>query len=586
MFSFKNVFKYLYAFIKPYRLAFFSLFLFSLGRVVFSNSIGGYVYKNIVDTLNNNNLSVDLRYDIALSLLMAIGSSYATSMFITRYLETIQIRFLPNAIKDIYDFSFRKLMLHSYGFYSNSFAGSLVAKVKRFAKSFDTISNTIVQNFWSTIVIIIGSSVMLYFQSKILALYFIIWCLIYSIIITFFVREKVKIDIKRAEADSRLTGVLADSLTNVSNIKTFSAFVKEFLYFQEATSFLRNRIYIAHRFSTIRHAFQALLMIGFHIFILYTMFNLWKDGEITVGVFVMAYVYLIGIIDRIWDLSSGLTNFMEALTDAQEMVTIFETEIEVKDPVSPEKSRIKDGAIEFKNVSFSYKEGADVLDNFNFKINKGEKVGLVGHSGSGKSTITKLILRFADANEGEILIDGQNIAHITQDDLRKSISYVPQESILFHRTIKENIGYAKDGATDEEIKKAAEFAHAHEFIEKMQKGYDTLVGERGVKLSGGERQRVSIARAMLKDAPILILDEATSSLDSISESYIQDAFEKLMKDKTTIVIAHRLSTVQKMDRIIVLDKGKIVEEGTHTELLEKNGFYASLWNHQTGSFLD
>ncbi len=586
MFSFKTVFKYLYAFIKPYRLAFFSLFLFSLGRVVFSNSIGGYVYKNIVDTLNNNNLSVELRYDIALSLLVAIGSSYATSMFITRYLETIQIRFLPNAIKDIYDFSFRKLMLHSYGFYSNSFAGSLVAKVKRFAKSFDTITNTIVQNFWSTIVIIIGSAVMLYFQSKILALYFIIWCFIYSIIITFFVREKVKIDIKRAEADSRLTGVLADSLTNVSNIKTFSAFAKEFLYFKEVTFFLRNRIYIAHRFSTIRHGFQALLMTGFHIFILYTMFNLWKDGEITVGVFVMAYVYLIGIIDRIWDLSSGLTNFMEALTDAQEMVTIFETEIEVKDTVSPEKSRIKDGTIQFKDVSFSYKDGADVLDRFNFVINKGEKVGLVGHSGSGKSTITKLILRFADTTLGEILIDGQNIAHITQDDLRRSISFVPQESILFHRTIKENIGYAKDGATDEEIKKAAEFAHAHEFIEKMQKGYDTLVGERGVKLSGGERQRVSIARAMLKDAPILILDEATSSLDSISESYIQDAFEKLMKGKTTIVIAHRLSTVQKMDRIVVLDKGKIVEEGTHKDLLEKNGFYASLWNHQTGSFLD
>ncbi len=586
MFSFRKVFGYLYVFIKPYRVGFFSLFLFGLGRIIFSNSVGGYIYKTIIDTLNNSLLSIDARYEIAMLLLVALGFSLAISLLMSRYSEWVQIRFFPNATKDIYNFSFKRLLLHSYGFYSNSFAGSLVAKTKRFAKSFDTIANTIIQNFWSTLTIIISSAVMLYFQSKVLASYFVIWCIIYSLIIILFVKEKIKIDIKRAEADSRLTGVLADSLTNVSNIKIFSAFEKEFQYFKGVTSFFRDRIYTAHRFSAIRHAFQALLMTGFHIFILYTMFNLWRSGEITVGVFVMAYVYLIGIIDRIWDLSSGLTNFMEALTDAQEMVNIFETEIEVKDPENPEECKIKYGALEFKNVSFSYKDGADVLDNFNLKIEQGEKVGLVGHSGSGKSTITKLILRFADANNGEILIDGQNIANITQYDLRRNISYVPQESILFHRTIGENIGYAKDNATKEEIKEAAKLAYADIFINQMSKGYDTLVGERGVKLSGGERQRVSIARAMLKNAPILILDEATSSLDSINESYIQNAFGELMKDKTTIVVAHRLSTIQKMDRIIVLDSGKIVEEGTHKELLEKGGYYSTLWNHQSGSFLE
>jgi len=210
----------------------------------------------------------------------------------------------------------------------------------------------------------------------------------------------------------------------------------------------------------------------------------------------------------------------------------------------------------------------------------------VGHSGSGKSTITRLLLRFSDIKRGEILIDDQDITKIKQDELRLKISYVPQESILFHRSIKENIGYAKNNTTEAEIIKAAKKAHAHEFISKLPRGYDTLVGERGVKLSGGERQRVAIARAMLKNAPILVLDEATSSLDSISETYIQDAFNELMKGKTTIVIAHRLSTVQKMDRIIVLDQGKIVEEGTHQELLTKQGFYAELWEHQTGGFLE
>ena len=226
------------------------------------------------------------------------------------------------------------------------------------------------------------------------------------------------------------------------------------------------------------------------------------------------------------------------------------------------------------------------MQDFNLIIKPGERIGLVGHSGAGKSTITKLLLRFADALEGSIVIDNQDIKNVTQNDLRKVISYVPQEPILFHRSIKENIAYSKPDATKEEIIEVAKKAHAHEFIEKLPQGYDTLVGERGIKLSGGERQRVAIARAMLKDSPILMLDEATSSLDSISEHYIQDAFNELMKGKTTIVIAHRLSTIQKMDRIIVLDKGKIVEQGTHKELLELNGSYAELWNHQTGGFLE
>ena len=235
---------------------------------------------------------------------------------------------------------------------------------------------------------------------------------------------------------------------------------------------------------------------------------------------------------------------------------------------------------------FVYKNGATVFNNFSLKIKSGEKVGLVGHSGSGKSTLTKLLMRFVNISGGEILIDGQNIRAVRQDDLRQHISYISQEPILFHRSIRDNIAYSRPNASEEQIIESAKKAHAHEFILNLKYGYDTLVGERGVKLSGGERQRVAIARAMLKDSPILMLDEATSSLDSISESYIQDAFNELMKGKTTIVIAHRLSTIQKMDRIIVLDKGQIAEEGTHKELLENNALYSKLWEHQTGGFLE
>jgi ATP-binding cassette subfamily B protein len=280
-----------------------------------------------------------------------------------------------------------------------------------------------------------------------------------------------------------------------------------------------------------------------------------------------------------------MVRLFKSFAEANEMSEIFEEKPDILDTTNPESCTISKGELEFKNVNFEYVKDYAVFSNFNLKIKSGEKVGLVGHSGSGKSTIVKMLLRFVDVASGEILIDGQNIMNIRQSDLRRNISYVPQEPILFHRTIRENIAYAKSNATEEEILESAKRAHAHEFILNLPNGYDTLVGERGIKLSGGERQRIAIARTMLKDAPVLMLDEATSSLDSISESYIQDAFNELMKGKTTIVIAHRLSTIQKMDRIIVLDKGKIVEEGTHKELLEIGGVYADLWNHQTGGFL-
>lgn len=545
-----------------------------------------YIYKSIIDTLNNASLDVSTRANIAFLFVVPMALGYITSITATRFREFIVIRFVSGMIKDIYDFSFLKMANHSYKFYADNFVGSLVAKVKRFVRGFEAIQGTVLQVFWFLIVFIIGSTIMLYFQSRILALYLLVWSVLYAVIVFGFVRQKIHLDLKEAEADSKVSGALADSITNILNVKIFSALQKEYLYFQSFTATLKDRVYKASRFQMYCSIFQSIFMISFQVFILYVMIDLWKKGEITVGVFVMVYVYIFAIMERIWELSEGTTTFMKAMTDIKEVVDIFETEIGVKDPINPEDLRMSKGIIEFKNVSFRYVEENEVFENFNLRINKGERVGLVGHSGSGKSTITKLLLRFLDVNSGEILIDGQNIANVTQDDLRKVISYVPQESILFHRPIGENIRYSKEDATEEEVVQAAKSAHAHEFVRNFPHGYDTLVGERGVKLSGGERQRVAIARAMLKDAPILVLDEATSSLDSISESYIQEAFDELMKGKTTIVIAHRLSTIQKMDRIIVLDKGKIAEEGTHKELLAKDGIYADLWNHQTGGFLE
>jgi ATP-binding cassette subfamily B protein len=269
------------------------------------------------------------------------------------------------------------------------------------------------------------------------------------------------------------------------------------------------------------------------------------------------------------------------------MISTLDEEIELKDPISPVKLRVDGGDIKFDKIIFTHSENDDKLfDEFSLRIKSGEKIGLVGSSGSGKSSLTYLLLRFNDLDEGKILVNDQDITSVTQSDLHKAIAYVPQEPLLFHRTLRENIAYGKPNATEKEIIMAAKQANAIDFIETLPKGFDTMVGERGVKLSGGQRQRIAIARAILKDAPILVLDEATSALDSENEKLIQNALIKLMEGKTSIVIAHRLSTVAKLDRIIVLHKGHIVEQGTHNELQNiDGGIYAKLWSHQTGGYI-
>ncbi|MCE9628963.1 MAG: ABC transporter ATP-binding protein/permease [Candidatus Vogelbacteria bacterium] len=313
---------------------------------------------------------------------------------------------------------------------------------------------------------------------------------------------------------------------------------------------------------------------------MYLALSLWSKGSISVGTLVLAQLVFANIFAHLWGLGRSISKFTEALADASEMIDIIERPIEVKDLTTSQTPAIKAGAIEFNKVNFYYHPTNPVFTDFNLTIPAGQKVGLVGSSGCGKSTLVKLILRFVDVQSGEIAIDGQRIDSITQDDLRQNIAYVPQDPSLFHRSLLENIKYGNEEATMEDVIEAAKKAYAHDFISQLPQGYDTLVGERGVKLSGGERQRVAIARAILKRAPIIILDEATSSLDTESEGFIKEAFDSLIKGRTTIVIAHRLSTIQKMDRIIVMDKGKIVEDGNHQELIKNEEIYHRFWQYQ------
>jgi ATP-binding cassette subfamily B protein len=290
----------------------------------------------------------------------------------------------------------------------------------------------------------------------------------------------------------------------------------------------------------------------------------------------------------LWNLSSLTRGLEQNFSDAAEMTDIWYQNHDIADAPDAKPLVVKKGTIHLDHIDFSHadSDGDALFTNFDLKVNAGERVGLVGHSGSGKTTLTRLLLRFADVTKGTIKIDGQDISKVKQADLRAHIAYVPQEPLLFHRSIHDNIAYGQPDATREDVAKAAKLANAHEFIDKLPTGYETMVGERGVKLSGGQRQRIAIARAILKNAPILILDEATSALDSESEKLIQVALNKLMKERTTLVIAHRLSTIQKMDRIVVLDNGAIVEQGSHAELLKNKGIYAKLWLRQSGGFIE
>jgi ABC-type multidrug transport system fused ATPase/permease subunit len=329
----------------------------------------------------------------------------------------------------------------------------------------------------------------------------------------------------------------------------------------------------------------GLLMTGINIALLWAAMIFWQRGELTVGDFVLIQTYLIGAFMRLLGMNRELRGFNDAFADAGEMAAILTAPHEVTDRPGARTLKVSAGAVTFERVGFHFHDNRTVLEGLDLSIAAGERVALVGPSGAGKSTITKLLLRLYDLKNGSITIDGQNIAEVTQDSLREAIAFVPQEPVLFHRTLMENIRYGRRDASDEEVIAAAKKAHCHEFIAALPDGYETYVGERGIKLSGGERQRVAIARAILKNAPILVLDEATSSLDSESEHLIQDALEVLMRGKTVIVIAHRLSTIMKMDRIVVLEGGRVVADGTHNELLAQKGLYHKLWSIQAGGFI-
>ncbi len=494
--------------------------------------------------------------------------------------------FQAKVMRDLMNTSFDYLQRHSYSFFTNNFAGSLVRKVNKYSRSFEMITD---QFYWSiipTFVRITAICTIIMFRSKVLGFGLIIWSIIYIAFNYWFSLYKLKYDVKRTEMDTVATGVLADAISNNTNIKMFTGYEFESHKFKDTAAKWYKATRISWDLHNLNEALQSLLMVALEFFVFYYAIKLWQRGVLSIGDFAMLQAYLLQLFNRLWDLGRNIRRIYEGFADAQEMTEILNTPLGIQDAKNAQTLTVRHGEITFKDINFAYgKAQIEIFKKLNLKIKPGEKVALVGPSGGGKTTIVKLLLRFHDLKSGAILIDGQNIDACTQDSLRENISLVPQEPILFHRSLMDNIRYGRRDASDEEVLAAAKLAHCHEFISRLPKTYETFVGERGVKLSGGERQRVAIARAILKNAPILVLDEATSSLDSESEMLIQDALKTLMKNCTAIVIAHRLSTIMQMDRIIVLEDGRVKEEGRHAELLKiKEGTYQKLWEIQAGGF--
>lgn len=551
------------------------------------NVIQPIYYKKFFDVLVLPQ-SPDTLYPHLFSLFtILIGLSLATWLFyrITDFANTF---FQTGVIADLKEHAFSALLHHSYTFFSNSFAGALVRRVNRLAfDGFEIFADRMLWTLTPLLVNLVGVTIVLWMTLPPFAIAFTVWFAVFVCLQILLCLWKMKYDIIRGEKDTRNSAILSDALSNHTSIQLFARKKFEFKKFREVNQDLRNMMRLTWNLSATIDAIQFILFMIIEFGILYLALRAWRNGDMTVGTFVLLQSYLIQIFGRLWDFGRAVRSIFASFADAKEMVEVMLTPIEISDVPRARTLNVSRGEITYDHVSFSYQKTRRVLNDISLAIPSGQRVGLVGPSGAGKSTIVKLLLRLHDVESGHILVDGHDIQKCTQDSIREAVSFVPQEPILFHRTLMENIRYGFLEASDEEVRNAAALAHCDSFIQELPDRYNTLVGERGVKLSGGERQRIAIARAILKNAPILVLDEATSSLDSESELLIQDALEKLMKGKTVIAIAHRLSTIRQMDRIIVLDDGRVAEEGSHESLLKKRGStYAKLWKLQSGGFFD
>ena len=541
-------------------------------------------YKEIIDILSSstgitNELSLN-----AIGVLMIILWIKIASFIVYRLYDFWAIALEMNIQEWINNFFLQKLQYHSYKFFSENMSWSLISKFRKGVSAFEKLSDIF---SWQILPFITNVTIILIIIG-VQNIWISIWIFIVILIFTrlqYVLYKYIHPYQEKANAlDSEQGGLLSDLIINNHTIKLFASEKKEERKYAKLNYDTAHARKIQYHKSIWIWGSSAAIWIILEIGIMYLAIRMWWNGTISLGMIVLLQTYILRLIDFLWGIGQTLRHTFIAISEASEILQIIDTPHEIQDK-SSKKLKLQHGAISFSNVNFSYGEN-QIFHDLNFHIKPGERVALVGESGSGKTTITKLLFRLYDIQKGEILIDDQNIAEVTQESLRSSMSMIPQDPILFHRSIRENIAYGKPNASDEEIIAAAKMARCHQFISHLKNGYETLVWERGIKLSWGERQRVAIARAILENKQIIVMDEATSALDSESEFLIQEAIEELMQNKTLLIIAHRLSTIMKMDKIIVMDQGKIAEKGSHKELLAKdNGIYKKLRNIQSGGFI-
>jgi ATP-binding cassette subfamily B protein len=565
--------------------------LFGLGLVL--SIVLGTILDSIIPIYSKNffnELTSGKPKDIIVAGLMSILLMIAVFKVVRWVLWRIAFLILnfyeSRIIADLSIRCFQYLQDHSFAFFSNNFTGSIVKKCKGFVRAFEVLADQLFYELLPTFVTMTVITIVLSKVNIFIGLGMLAWITIFMLINWMFTMYKLKYDVQRTEAETATNSYLADTVTNNINIKLFNGADFENKGYSILAEKLHKLRWFSWNLSFIFYGLQSFLLIILEVGIMYFAVSLWNKNVLTIGDFVLIQSYIITVIMMVWDFGRIITKIYENLADAEEMTVLLDLPHEIVDEPNALDLDVKSGSIKFNKISFTYEKGKKVFDGFSLEVRPRETIALVGTSGAGKTTLVKLLLRLYELNKGKIFIDGQDISKVTQKSLRENISMVPQDPILFHRSLMENIRYGKPEATDEEVINASKLAHCHEFVEKLKDGYQTFVGERGIKLSGGERQRVAIARAILRNAPILIMDEATSSLDSESEKYIQESLDELMKDKTVIVVAHRLSTIKKVDRIVVIDKKKVVEDGNHESLTKlTNGIYKKFWEIQVGGFI-
>ena len=573
---------FIWRFVSKQRGKFTFIFLLSLAWAV-EVLFWPFILSKIVDVLVRYDTERRHAWPVLKASLLSGAAAVIGMEAAFRIRDLLTAQAFPQLEADIRMTMFDHVQKHSPKYFNEHFSGSLANRIGDMVMMSSTLLRNLLMLFIPAVLICISMTIIFAQMSAFLALIVGVWIVVHSTLSWAFTLKCAKYSYLHGIARSTLVGKIVDSFTNNFAVNLFFRFrfekdhIAQFQKEEKKTSYLA-QLYSVKMFTSLSAAFavEIFALTGYMIYF-------WRQGLISTPDVVQLFYTLMNASMVIWVVSDKAPEFFQALGIAKQALSVMQDPQDILDPSHALHLSVNKGEIVFENVTFHYGK-KKIFQNKNVRIEAGEKVGLVGYSGAGKSTFVNLILRFFKIEEGRILIDGQDIASVSLESLRKHVALIPQDPILFHRTLADNIRYGSVEASLEEVVCAAKLAHCDAFIQKAG-GYDALVGERGTKLSGGEKQRVAIARAMLLKAPILILDEATSALDSVTEKYIQDSLEKLMVNRTTIVVAHRLSTLSKMDRILVFDNGKIIEQGSHLELLQKKRHYAHMWEMQAGGFL-